>query len=477
MSFIFGKKEDPNNIQTIITSIQDSPTTELYTSLLNFIPNESELILTQLLNNMVLTLIRPSSDPLVQKSIIDVMHKIIFEAESKNPDSHIYLILIEHVNLVQSLMEHIYPLNEKIIYIIDKLYLKYPNIFIEYIIEHLNSAEEMIKLIGATKNQQASMIFQKISVSRKDVFEKLKPLIAKNIRAFPASTFVDYMIASPDLRGLIPNDEIEEWLLQNNRFTIFDVESLLEFYPLLWETETFLIILSMTEPDPGTKHINWIHDKSPQEKEIKLETKNAVATASSLIDPKTGFNVTEDIRRNKIQPDEPPPTPILFYDQCESYAFVRLYCLSFANPSDLDPNTIIIICGLCKDKHEYIAAAAMQTLIFWIINYKLTVETYLVYRTAGAIFEEERPDNLKLLYKAFLRVLGTIFDNAVSILVAEPSLTYRESMGAEIQQSKWCFPHFNKMLDIIPRLKLVDYSDSFKALGYILQYLGVGEKL
>lgn len=473
MSFIFGKKEDPNNIQTIINSIQDSPTVELYTNLLNFIPKESELILKQLLNNMVLTLIRPSSDPQVQKLIIDAIYKIIFEAESNNPDSHIYLLLIEHVNLVQSLMEHIYPLNEKVIYIIDKLYLKYPNIFIEYIIEHLNSAEQMIKLIGATKNQQASTIFQKLSVSRKDVFEKLKPLIAKNIRAFPASTFVDYMIASPDLRGLIPDDEIEEWLIQNDHFTIFDVEALLEFYPLLWETETFLIILSMTDPDPGTKHINWIHDKPPQKNDIKLSSENAVTAAASLIDPQTGFNVTEDIRRKELQPNEEPPTPILFYDQCESYAFVRLYCLSFADPSDLDQSTISIICGLCKDKHEFIAAAAMQTLIFWILNYKLSVETYLVYRTAGAIFEEERPESLKLLYKAFLRVLGTIFDNAVSILVAEPSLTYKEPMGEEIQKSKWCYPHFIKMLDIIPRLKLVDYSDSFKALGYIIQYLGI----
>lgn len=474
MSFIFGKKEAQPNVQSIIDSIQKSPTVELYTSLQNFIPAESELILTQLLNNMVSTLIRPSSDPQVQKEIINVMHKIIFEAESNNPESHIYLILIEHVNLVQSLMEHIYPLNEKIIYIIDKLYMKYPNILIDYFIEHLNSAEQMIKLIGATKNQQASMIFQKLSVSRRDVFEKLKPLISKNIRAFPATTFVDYMIASPDLQGLIPNEEIESWLIQNDRFTIFDVESLLQFYPFLWETETFLIILSKTEPSPGTKHVNWIHEKQAQQNDLQLSESNAVTTANSLVDPKTGFTVTEVIRFNKFHPNNQPITPILFYDQCESYAFVRLYCLSFTDPSYLDNSTITIICDLCNDKHEYIAAAAIQTLIFWIINYKLTVDTYLVYRTAGAIFEE-RPPHLILLYKTFLRVLGTIFDNAVSILVAEPLLTYKESMNAKISQSKWCYPHFNKMLNIIPKLKLVDYSDSFKALGYILQYIGTNE--
>ena len=65
MSFIFGKKEAQPNVQSIIDSIQKSPTVELYTSLQNFIPTESELILTQLLNNMVSTLIRPSSDPQV----------------------------------------------------------------------------------------------------------------------------------------------------------------------------------------------------------------------------------------------------------------------------------------------------------------------------------------------------------------------------------------------------------------------------
>ncbi|OHT07867.1 hypothetical protein TRFO_23720 [Tritrichomonas foetus] len=490
MNFFFGKKEAQLDLQATIDSINDSPTADLYSHLLEFIPENSKIILENLLNNMVSTLIRPMTDQSIQKAIIEALHKMIYETELNNPDSPIYDVLKEHVNLPNALMMHVYPIDERVIFIIDKLFIKYPNIFLDYILEHPYCAEKMIQLVAATKNLQAASLFQRISVSRPEVLEKLKPMISKRIKEFPVSITVDFMIASVDLQNIIPKEEIESWLLTHDKFTISDVQSLLKFYPGLWNTETCLVILSRTDPCSSTKHIQWMHDMPQQE--IKLKPSSSRNIASSLSDPqsftiKVEKNQNHNLSQNQVSEEKGDKMDVeilkveesgneeTIYDACESYAYVRLFALSFANPFDLDVNVIDEILDLCTNRHDYISAAAIQTVIIWILNYQLKIKSSLVYKSAGAIFEEERPFELQCLYRAFLRVLGTQIDNAVSIITAEPSLSYKENFSQRILDAKWTFPHFSVYLEKIPALKLVDFSESMAVLGYIVQFLGLAE--
>ena len=458
--FFGSKKEGKLDLQSTIDAIIASPSADLYSSLIDFIPENSKQILDNLLNGMVTILIRPTTDQKMQKAIIDILYRMIYDAEMNDPNSPIFQILKENVGLPNSLMLHVFPLDEQVIFIIEKLFIKYPNIFLDFILEHPYSAEQMIQVVAVTKNKDAANLFQRISVSRPEVLEKLRPMIAKRIKEFPISTTVDFMIASPQLQNIIPEDEIESWLITHEQYTISDVHSILKFYPSIWNTETCLILLSRTTPSPGTKQITWIHSQPPQE--LKLSSTDAIVVAASLNEPRYPFTILTD-------------KSIIVHDACESYAYVRLFALSFADPSDLDSTTIEEITSLCTDKHEFIAAGAVQTIIIWILKYNFKVKSSFVYKTAGAIFEEERTEELTYLFRAFLRVLGMLFDSAVALSNVESSLVYKEAFVSKILDAKWCYPHFKPFLEEVQKLKLVDLSESLNVLGYFVKFLGLDE--
>lgn len=469
MSFLFGQKENPSTLKSLISSIQKSPTSQKYLSLSQYIPQDSEVILESLLNNMISTLTSPG-DQSTQKSIIDIIYEMIKVSEDQRLDTEVYIILIRQVNFIDALLRHITPLNPRLIYIVKMIFMRFPKYVIDYMVVHINCAEEMIDLISTTKDFETSHLFQIMSVSRDDLWQELYPLISKRIVEFPVSTFVDYLIASENstiyhFKDLIPDDQIEGWLLQHDSFQISDAEELVKNYPLLWNTESFLLILSRTLPVADTIAVNWIHHYGPHNTPLHLSKENALPIQDSLIDPKVDFSVVVTNDHNDEQH--------ILTDQCESYAFLRLFCLSFADPSDLDPKAIEEVCDLCTNKREYIAAAATQTIMTWILNYHLKIDVSLAYKCAGGIFEEDRSTGNIVLYKALLMTVGTLFDTVVSLLASSAELVYNDSDKNEILNSKWCFPDFYKTLNLVLELKLVDYSEAQKPLGFILSALGV----
>jgi hypothetical protein len=184
-------------------------------------------------------------------------------------------------------------------------------------------------------------------------------------------------------------------------------------------------------------------------------------------------DVTDEIARSLMDPSFEVSDG---NDPSEPYAFVRLFGLSFANPT-LEMNAAIVsfLIQLLFDQHEFIAAAAVQVIMVWVLTYEMTVPSSVIYRTTAAIVDQRRSPVLRDLYRALFRLLGSQSEAVASIMSSEPAMGYDEAMEAGICEANWSFPHFADVLRRLLAVRIVGYSDSMIVLGSIINSLGMNE--
>jgi hypothetical protein len=110
-----------------------------------------------------------------------------------------------------------------------------------------------------------------------------------------------------------------------------------------------------------------------------------------------------------------------------------------------------------------------------VLAYDVPVPLRVIYKTAAEIIDERRPGALRHLYRALLRALGSQSETVAAIVSVEPALAYEASAAGEICGAPWAFPHSAAALGQLPEVKLVDYSDSMKVLGCVLECIGVSD--
>jgi len=200
--------------------------------------------------------------------------------------------------------------------------------------------------------------------------------------------------------------------------------------------------------------IFWIHDMDPESYSLSEKATNEIA--QSLMTPSTTFGSSDEC------------------DPSEPYAFVRLFGLSFANPTiETNSSLVSFIIQLLCDQHEFIAAASIQVIIIWVLTYNVIIPRPVVFKLVAAIFDENRPIVLKDLYRALLRVIGSQCQIVSSLVSLEPTLNYDQQMESEICQAKWTFPQFPESLKKLPEVRLVAYVEAMKVLGCLLNCFGL----
>jgi hypothetical protein len=105
----------------------------------------------------------------------------------------------------------------------------------------------------------------------------------------------------------------------------------------------------------------------------------------------------------------------------------------------------------------------------------LSIPSRVIYATAAEIVEDRRSGSLRHLYRALLRALGRQSETMASVQASGPSLAYDPDSHREICAAPWAFPHIGNALGQLPEVRLIDYSDSMKVLGRVLECLGVAD--
>lgn len=459
-----SRKQKLVSVPEVIDQIQKAPPNEhvpLFQDLQTCIPEKTAEIFAPLLNHMVSALMRPDADLNLKSVIIEILFRSVKQADESDPERDPFPFIAKHATLPIALLNNLYPYNAKVMYLIEVLYMRDPRQFIDFISKTPDCVLPMIRSITENGDPKMADLFFRLAVANVTLLDKISGWISAKLRMFPVSTAIDFMVASPRFRDVISDSEIEQWMLSHSEYSISDVLNIVDYYRFLWQRNSILTMLSRTKPIEKRKMVNWIHEKPAQS--VKMDQSAAEFALNSLLNPKYDFHSEEKIVKGVHE----------FEDSSEGYAFVRIYALSFADPNTLPPEQVLDMLNMILDTHEYIAGAVAQLIIIWVMAYDYKPPLAIVYQTAGAAFDEQRSEALRYLYKALLRILGKEYELAVSITSSEPSLDYEHSYESVILAAPWSFPHFPEYLSRILHVKMTDFSDSMRVLGWVVDYLSM----
>ena len=448
--------------EQIAGSPSNSPElTQLYSYLLPFVPGYTELILSNVLNHMVQILSKPVEDAHLAPTIVAVLSKMVALGDPADKKTDPLPQLSAHPNVPPALFQHLYPLDREVVKLVDTMFVKCPNIFTEFALKSWPSLIPLMKAIIETGNEDASSLLLRVVGSKKEILVALTPELKKHLREFPAFLAINLMIASEELKTVIKEDEVEEWLSHATRFTISDVQMIVLFYTFMWQRKMMIDMMLKVEPFEDVRNVRWMQKQKPME--FELDDAFLEQAGNQLAHPP--FSVSS-VTKNYGQ-------KTVVSNAGAGYAFLRLYIMSMGDPRKLKPEAVDTAAALLFDANEFVSAAAAQTVLIWMIKYEWKATLKTVYKSAAAVFDGLKSREYSCLFKALLRVLSEQYNLTVSILASEKELAYEKSQNRVICRGQWCFPHLASVLSDLESLELSNFSESLKVLGYVVDYLGI----
>ena len=348
--------------------------------------------------------------------------------------------------------------DERILYIIEKFYAFEPLNFVKWILAmkqiEKSPLMNLYQMVAKTQNLRGGRIIHLLTVGNDDIKQKLTQIVKPFLRKFPVSIVIDLMVASNEIKEVIPSAEFERWLLNHDEFTLSDIEIVTNFYKKIWLSETSLKLLLKSVPPEKMSDTRWMIRREPQDFEVSREVINLACRA---LTPRFPIKKAVDCSSNR-----------------EPYLFVRIFIVSLINPEKMTIDARKTIVNLLKDPDEHVKAAATQCLVYWVLKFNYKIDKTVVYRIAAAAVEDNISDALRILYKCALHVFGTQYDVATTILQSEEKMRFLQQNKTELFKSTWLFPHFKVILNDIFALKLIDYNQVVDLVSFISTYLCIG---
>ena len=360
LNYIFGNRTQESSekeLDDLILMLLKSNSEVLKDNLMKlsrYIPDFTQHILKQMLNQMVDILRKPASSSELVNSVIEILFQMISNANRTIVAQDPFPILKLHPLLLDALFTRTYPLDPNLNSIIQSLYVREPEIFTQFIKQSPTSLRTLIDSTAETKNPEAgSLLFQLCRLS----LETYLPYIIPRIKELPVSTVVAFMSSSPQIISQFTDKEIPSWLSKFNRFKLLDLRQLFIYYPKFWLSLSSLSLLLRADCHSiPLRQLEFFHKMQPQQLQLPLETtKQASNEIFSSPEPISVFSSSFS-EIGHINSD------------AQTYGFIRLYVLSFSNSNDLIEGCSQFIENLMFDKSEWIAAASIQCIILWIIN-------------------------------------------------------------------------------------------------------------
>lgn len=449
---------------------------KLLPELCPFVPNGISLFIQQIGPKLTENLAYPLKNP-ITSAVVDFICFMINKAEKKikelkeldaakaqtdQTDSQAvdaYSELRPNSSLVsqKKFFDNLFGLMEtyddRIMYIVESLYSTDPLYFVKWILSQKKIEKSpfmnLVNLVINTQNLRAGRRLQLFVVSSKDVTPKLIPIIQPILKKLPVSIVIDLMIPSPEIRNMIPQNELEPWLLSYQRFTLSDIEQITKFFNEIWLSETSIKLLLRSTVPQAMQDIEWMAKRGPQL-----------------------FTLSQPLIRQACNQFRPG---IKFTGPCKDcqttrspYMFIRMFIISLGNPSDVSSDVHNMVYDMVKSKNEYVSCAALQCILVWMLKFCYKIKPFLVYRVAGI---KPLSEPHKLLIICALHVFGLQEKVAVAILQTEEELRITKKQQILMNRENWMFSHFKPYVKNILNIKLVDYNQALDYSEYILGYL------
>lgn len=309
-------------------------------------------------------------------------------------------------------------------------------------------------MVAATKNNDAGRLLHHLAVSQPELINSLSPFIKPLLTKYPVATVIDFMIASEEMKKVIPANVFEKWLLEHNEFTISDIECVVYFHEFIWDSETTALIFSRTVPSMKMRDVEWIHKRSPPKyvpnEKLTIEIASQIAAAM------------------KFHPDEQFKKGIDCDSTRDPYIFVRLFVLSLCNPEFVKTKGDIV--NLLCYPNDWVVAGALQVLGCWAMKYQVPLPAKAAFRVADIIMRETTNPLIVKMARGVLHALTNVVTVAGTMLQNVSALRMGDKDIIPVKRESWTFPNYMELLPAIPKLEIHDYNDALNILGYVSEY-------
>ncbi|OHT09167.1 hypothetical protein TRFO_22093 [Tritrichomonas foetus] len=468
----YEKREKACNDQIDKFNKLQAPTVGPIIAELNkYVPEFTSLIVTRTLIKMINIISMGNIPRDVLDDLIDLILNMINKSNG-NPDEDPFKTLFLSKEFLIGIflrtgLDESGQFNHKVITLIyQHLIAKGPQFFVDFLSE---SKESVYALMNALADKgkydyEAELLFNQLFVCNPKVKQSLIPEIIPLIRKFSPHLVVDLMIASNEIKNTMTMDEFEEWLLEQENYTLSDVNQVFTFYKELWPRILSMKMILRTDPPKKQAFIKWIHGMPAQD--IELPEELTRITLDQMMNPKYEFETVEDEHLKNQK-----------FNTRDFYLFSRLFVLTHAHPDHVinDKESTKFLFNLIHEQSEYVAAAALQVLIIWIAKYDFAANASIVYQIAEEI-ESNRSEAIKCLYQLCLHYLATKHKVAEMMLRAEKVLRFIPRKKALLTRSSWEFMNFEPFIDQAPMFELYDEKVMLQILDCITEYLGIQEE-
>lgn len=451
------QKEPKEMCNELIDRIIKSPTAALFQELKTFNPEFSLLISERLKPTIFSILNEKNKLGELQDRTMSFIHHMIKKAPEKALIIGFWLSEEGDKNnnateMLTRLFKHTKTFNSKVIRLLNDFLAGAPITIVNFLTVNKKVLNPMIQMVVSTKEVTSARLLQQLVVSQPAITKAYQSTIKSVLKKFPVGTAIDFMLGIPELQSVIPDNEFKKWLLSHETFTISDIEIVSIFHKEIWEQETSAQVLIATQPSQKISEVDWIHQRPPQQFQIsKVRMDDCVH--SFLAAERYNGDCSVD-----------------------AYLYIRLFVFSLGNPTDItDGKVFIQIFDLMSHPCDYVSAAAVQTVIIWILTKNYQTDPSLVFRLSAIAVEDGRPEKLKYLFNAFLHVLATQHEVAPAILNAEPSMQFKEEYINRLKSCPWVFPHFSVLIDFILKIPIMDYTETIKLFGFMSEYVDMDD--
>ena len=431
-----------------------------------YIPNHTHFTFQLLVEPIIAKISKLISDAQLNSQIFKFLHKMSQGYNPKEPETNPFDIFQNTNNFIQLLISKTDNLNTDLIETLNDCYAYDSSLFQNLVQSDPQLFVNLIKAASTKIPEAGKLLFscfgdQKIAEAS---FMKLQGNFMSNIRKFQVAIAIKFINIYPILKEQIPEDSVESWLKENKEYLISDLENVNSFYPAIWNSDLFCQVIKITKGDKNIESLNWIHTCPADFSHL---SPNGVISKSSAIDlfmslDKPEYDLSDENTR-------------------ASYIFLRLFALSFCDPSSLHESSISKLLEYMYDENEVVSSAAMQMVYCWMKKRNYQGTNVMIYKIAEQAMNPENQEKKSYIHlcHVLLTTLAYIYPQAATIIAHEPSLKFVSSDDtwmndfADIKTGKFIFLHFRKLVIDLDETQIVDSTECLKVIGVIADYFNL----
>jgi hypothetical protein len=425
-------------LRELISKVQTYPKGDPLSSTLSqlhpFIPDESLTIAKELAKLFISVV--DHGDTEKAAPIFDFL-LVMFEcAETNRPETLPFAPILAQKKCIGAFFKHVKSGDRRVFRVINFLYEADPADLGKWLKAHSRDLRPLCEVIPASQSEEAGSTLLKIVSSEPQLLSHLMQWIRPTFPKYPLTSALRFMVASAEMRAIIPPEIAPMWMLEHPTCRLGDVKLALDLCPQIWNQDAAAQLFARSLAPDDFADCTWIHNLP-----------NRVLKFGELAIKEVCASVAKG--------------------GSDNFMFVRFFVLTFTDPRLVPQEVVRAVSDALLSTCDCAAAGAMQAVAAWSIKFKFQVPAHFVCRLA--IRANRDAGAIGTLAKCALRCCCVHSKLALTIVRMD------EHCGAyscsSLLGEPFVFPQFREIFDASRKADLRDYDQALDVIGYFVDYL------